>query len=247
MLNVINHFFSENLFSHGFPPLDRGGLYPSHGGILDPLSQSLPPPSHHSPLQPAFLSSQHSRPVGPTHLSPTHSISLPSNTSSKDRNNTLNDDAKNPMTFERTKQPDKSPLQSSHEHYRSVSTHPHGSRDGILPHFKPLRPDISDEINTRQSSSQFTPLTTSTITTVSTKHSSTVSSKNANHEEKSLVTTSSSVAVSSIQHLENFTETTSRHVVNSSDLVKSSISTNSGKYKRGFCYRSNNYANFPEL
>ncbi|TRY68610.1 hypothetical protein TCAL_03225 [Tigriopus californicus] len=35
----------EPLFSHGLSPLDRGGLYPSHGGILDPLSTSIPHPS----------------------------------------------------------------------------------------------------------------------------------------------------------------------------------------------------------
>lgn len=31
---------TETLFSHGLSPLDRGGLYPSHGSILDPLSVS---------------------------------------------------------------------------------------------------------------------------------------------------------------------------------------------------------------
>ena len=34
-----NLFLAEPpLFSHGFSPLDRGGLFPSHGCILDPLS-----------------------------------------------------------------------------------------------------------------------------------------------------------------------------------------------------------------
>jgi hypothetical protein len=201
---------------------------------LDPLSQSLPPPSHHSPLQPAFLSSHHARAVGSTHLSPTPSISTPSSSSSKDRNSTLHDETKHFLTYERSKHPDKSPFESSSDNYRNVSTHPYGSRDGILSSHKPLRTNISEDINTRQTSTKFTAPSTSTVTTVSSKNLSTVSSKNANHEEMSSLTTSSSLAVSSITRLQNFTQTTSSHVVNSSSLVKTSSSANSGKHKWSF-------------
>ena len=58
-------FFAETpLFSHGFSPLDRGGLFPSHGGIMDPLSMTMPHQPHqpHQPQAPTVSAPQPQRP-----------------------------------------------------------------------------------------------------------------------------------------------------------------------------------------
>ena len=44
------NIFSGHMFNTGLPPLDRQGLFPSHGSILDPLqttphTSQIPPPS----------------------------------------------------------------------------------------------------------------------------------------------------------------------------------------------------------
>jgi hypothetical protein len=45
--------YAETLFSHGLSPLDRGGLFPSHSGILDPLSGGSVAAGPPKPLPPS--------------------------------------------------------------------------------------------------------------------------------------------------------------------------------------------------
>ena len=85
------------MFNTGLPPLDRQGLFPSHGGILDPLNQASsspfspftkkppesphhPHPTHPSPLvRPPMIPQPHAPPK--SHMPPNSALSplLPQN------------------------------------------------------------------------------------------------------------------------------------------------------------------------
>ena len=229
--------FSENMFSHGFPPLDRGGLYPSHGGILDPLSQSLPPPSpHHNHLQPSpFLSSHHHRAVaGSSHVSPTPTIAKPSESSSKDRNisNSKREESRSEVSQDRSNPSILSSLGSLSDRLRSPSSEPHRHRDGNIAPQIPLGKREMEDSLIRRSSAQFNVSQTSTNTTSSSQTLSTIYKSYDNQEETSVlsVSTSSSISVSSSKTRDHFsTDTVSSRLVHSSSLVKASASLSSGK------------------
>ena len=207
-------------------------MYPSHGGILDPLSQSLPPPpphhtTHPNTLQPGFHSTHHPRTVGSTHLPHVPSISSPSNLSSKDRSNISSDETKNNIIHEKSKQSIKPSIESSSNQSGVLSTHPYGSRDGILSPLMPINADDPEHNAAHRTLSQFTAKVTST-TTVSSKLLSSVSTKELNQEETSVLSTSSSAV--SATRLHSLTQVTSSHLVNTSSLVKTSLPSDSGNY-----------------
>ena len=225
------------MFSHGFPPLDRGGLYPSHGGILDPLSQSLPPPSpHHNPLQPSpFLSSHHHRAVaGSSHVSPTPAITKSSESSSKDRSisNSIREESRSEVLQDRSKPSTISALGSLSDRLGNPSSEPFRHRDGnIVPHIPLGKREMEDSL-IRRSTAQFNASQTSTNTTSSSQTLSTIYKSYDNREETSVlsVSTSSSISVSSSNTRNHFsTNTASSHLVHSSTLVKTSASLSSGK------------------
>ena len=220
------------MFSHGFPPLDRGGLYPSHGGILDPLSQSLPPPSHHNPLQhSAFLSSHHSRAVaGSSHVSPSPSISIPSELSSKDRSiHSVRDETKPELLQDRSKLYTKSTIGTSSEPLRSPSSDPFRHRDINTTPQTPLGKNGMEDI--RRSSVKLIANQTTSAASCSSQIVSTVYKSHNHQDETSTMSVSStSVSVSSSTTRDHAsTKSISSHLVHSSSLVKTSTSMSLGK------------------
>ena len=216
--------------------MDRGGLYPSHGGVLDPLSQSLPPPAPHTPqhnaMQPAFIPPHPSRSAERScHLSSsTPSISTPSHSSSKDRSSTLlSDHGANESLHEKSKQAVKSSPESSRDPYRGSFSHSLGSREsGSLPRSVPLRTDNLEDLSSRRTIISQSCATATIATTISKPSYSATSNKFSHQEELSLCSTSSSKSIS------NRELPISKQFTSSSDfdpLVKSSYSLNSGKFE----------------
>ena len=225
------------MFSHGFPPLDRGGLYPSHGGILDPLSQSLPPPSpHHNPLHSsAFLSSHHPRAVaGSSHVSPTPSISKPSESSSKDRSihSSMREETRAELLHDVSKTFTKPAFGPSSDHLRSQSSDLFKHQDGsLLPHVTSGKSEIVESHNSRPSAlfsvSQTNTATTSSCQTLSTNYKS-----HNNQKQTSIVSvsTSSTISISASTQDHASNKSASINLGQSSSLVKHSNSFSSGEH-----------------
>ena len=226
------------MFSHGFPPLDRGGLYPSHGGILDPLSQSLPPPSpHHNPLHSsAFLSSHHPRAVaGSSHVSPTPSISKPSELSSKDRSihTSMREETRAERLHDVSKTLTKPAFGPSSDHLRSQSSDQFKHLDGSFPPHIPSGKSEIDESHSSRPSALLSANQTNTATTRSCQTLSTNYKSHNNQKQTSIVSVSTSttisISASTQDHASN--KSASINLGHSSSLVKSSNSFGSGEHR----------------